>query len=405
MGPKHDWDGQGQAEACETFEFDFYEPRFCKRTHPTHGESYQFVESVRNFNLSRRVVLGNTSTCTIEMARKGVEQEIENLARQRKKKPRPLYHGLKNRAALAEYEKEYPTDAFEMSRSNFFLLVRMILPRFGDCTPGSVGHAEWKSLVESILIRDRKLGEHFYKILKHFLKWSVKHGLLRIDPLADYTLYPALRPYQQPTFLGLKEVLAIYGAATQVGEPWHAIVGLSALTSEPIEYVQDIEAEDIDWENKRWVGGRERTSRFRGPHAEIKLPLEAMSLLEPFKVESGRLFVWDPARRRSQLASFNEVRFTPEVFEKLKAISGIRGEWSMRDIRQTVYREISRRGGGDEGVTDWCRYFFEESEKSCVRPNAGKLSEVATATRVLRISPAQELATKRPSRVVEPKQV
>jgi integrase len=315
------------------------------RLRRTGGKSFYFLDR------GRRERLGRAADYTVAEARKKAEWAIGEFNFE--KLPAKLRRSMRIEQAASEYLKQRPMGSSDWFKTVESLFSKHLIPRFGSRPLASVRKDQWLLLIEKTALEQRSRGVNLHKSLRSFLSWAVQHGLIEANPLAKTSLDLIRLPFHRKCPIKIDDLCAIYDAAQKLGYPWGAMVGLVILTGEGIEIVRQLRRRDIDFQHHTWtVTNHGRVGR-RPYMRVLSLPAAAMDLLAPYQKTDGYLF---PSPRKSNLTPIN---FHIEIVEKLRAMSSVRGNWRMRDIKEGALHQIGRFDGLD-AHSAWAKKFSRE---------------------------------------------
>ena len=164
--------------------------------------------------VARREFLGSVEDYTVAEARKKAGWAKTAISADRRK-PR-LRRDMWIRAIVDEYLKEHNPRDSEWFVTTETLLRNYLVPKFGDNFLAGVQKDQWLLLIDKVALEKQSRGSNLLKVLKAFLWWSVRRGLLHANPLAREKLeIPALR---HAVHLDAPELAIICEVGKQLGK-------------------------------------------------------------------------------------------------------------------------------------------------------------------------------------------
>jgi hypothetical protein len=215
------------------------------------------------------------------------------------------------------------------------LFHKFVFPRFSDHFLSGVGKEGWCWAIESAALEHQTEALCLLRETKRFLAQAVKQKKLIRNPLAGET--PRTLSIQdsyhvRAEFIRPEDLHAIYQSSQNLKQPWRDIIALSMLTGESIPDASRISDHAVDWSNRLWtVDWRDPRPGPPTPLRMAELSAEALEVLAPYREARGRFFT----------------HFDWAVFRGLKDVRGA-CEWSARDVKRAVRRELSLLGGRPE---------------------------------------------------------
>jgi integrase len=267
---------------------------------------------------------------------------------------------------LTEYFKDHPPQSSDWFAKQANLFERYVVPRHGDQWLSRVGEHRWLEVIEKAAIEQRTRAMELHKSLKAFLNYARKRKLLKVNPLARTTLDSlSIRDASSinAAFLKIDHLCAIYEASQKLGPPWGPLFGLAILTGESFADACQVQDRDIDWERHTWtVEWREGPGLTPTPVRIMRLPAEAVEILAQYRNTKGYFF---PSP--NSLGSPRPISVYTVIIELLRADCGVDGDWTTREIRRAVCREVKFLGNGPDAVSAWSKKFTThlENEKTC----------------------------------------
>lgn len=318
-------------------------PALRLRVHPTGGKSYYVQRSEIEDAGSGREFLGDASEFTIAQAREKVRWRAMGvyLSTPRKKYRRDM----RINEVLEKYFQEYPPERSVWFRTTKTLFYKYIAPRYGDYFLAGIHKERWLTLIETAALDLPSRGINLHKGLRSFLNWSITRGLLQTNALSRTKVeLPIFEVPPNPKSLSVDNLCDIFRAAQDLGEPWSTMVALFVLTGEAMEHVRHVANGNIDWDTNIWT-----PERRAAPKWTVQLSPEAVKLLAPYR-DRKNYFFQSP---RSALP----INFYTEIIEQLRTKTWIPWEWTIRDIRFAVRREIEQLGGDRNALMLWSKNF------------------------------------------------
>jgi hypothetical protein len=272
-------------------------------------------------------------------------------------KPKPLTIGRGVNHRVGQFADEYlamlaslKPGGDEPARQLFH---KFVFPRFNDHFLSGVGKDGWFWAIEAAALESRTEALYLFRESKRFLAQAVKQKKLKRNPLAGQTpitLSIHDSYYLDAEFIRAEDLYAIHQSSRQLEPPWRDIIMLSLLTGESVPDASRVSDKAVDWAHRVWTvewhdtnchfdyPSWDRIPRPSTPLRTVELSAEALEVLTPYREARGRFFT----------------EFDWAVFRGLTDVRGA-CEWSARDVKRAVRRELRRFGKRPDALSSWAQ--------------------------------------------------
>ncbi|TDQ83074.1 hypothetical protein A8950_1356 [Dongia mobilis] len=300
-----------------------------------------FIVRYRGYNARRRryETIGSIHDYSINEAINSACQAVAATYNGDEARPARTKESIAFGAAFSLYGQRLGRKPSEWHKTACNHIRQHALPGLVDRQLRSISRAELVKIVQHQSSINRSCGLNLLKSLRAFMSWCADERFVRANPLWRIRL-PSPIP-RSSRFLSVDELAAIYLAAEQLGAPWHPMIAIAISTSEAMEDIRQLQADQIDLLRGIW----RRPGPRDGLSYNVYLSGLAQNALSMLPQRNGCLFV-SPREikriRRPWDAPASPVYFRDGIVKELVRRSEISGTWSLRDLRVSVKRHLGR---------------------------------------------------------------
>lgn len=159
------------------------------------------------------------------------------------------------------------------------VFARDLKPHFKQKPITTLRRADIQACLDVITARSGAAANKAHAWLRTMLKWAVDRGDLGASPMEG--MAPPHRPGQRERVLPMPEIVTVWAAADQQGDPFGALAKLLILTGQRLREVAGMEWSEVDLEARVWTLPSSRTKN--GKEHIVPLADSAVAILKALK--------------------------------------------------------------------------------------------------------------------------
>jgi integrase len=205
-----------------------------------------------------RTTLGNYGAMTVEMAREAARDTLDKVRKginpnhERQDKARKAVDLAFDKVAarfIEDYAKENQKKSWQQSQRTF---ERDIVPVFGSRAINTIGKADIDQLLQDIKKRPAPfVAKYAHAQLRKMFRWAANTGRLERSPMEG--MESPVKPKIRDRYLNDAELVEVWQATYQMGEPFGTIYRLLIATGQRLNEVGGMEKGEINMAKRLWT--------------------------------------------------------------------------------------------------------------------------------------------------------